>query len=345
MLTSENCNYNWRSLVKPRNICEDKSCSTTSYGRFILEPLEKGYGVTIGNALRRILLSSLYGAAITNLKIKGVSHEFSIIPYVKEDTSEVILNLKEVRIKLSDRIQKIGIIKKQGPSIVSAQDIQIDPSVKILNPNHYICTINKKGIFEAEMIIRHGRGYVPAIRNYDPSSPIGILPIDALFNPILKVNYTINNTKLGQQIDYDRLTLEIWTDESIEPADALSLSAKILKEHLQLLINFQEEEEEEEEQDEVSPIIENNDQDNRLDENLCRSVNELELSVRSSNCLANANIRLIGDLVQKTESEMLKTKNFGRKSLKEIKEILSEMGLSLGMSIANWPFDLNSHDE
>ena len=336
MLISEECNYSWKNQIKPRNIFIDKSCLSKSYGRFIIEPLEKGYGVTLGNSLRRILLSSLYGAAITNIKIENAPHEFCSIPFIKEDVSEILLNFKEVRFKLPNRSPKTAFIKKNGSGNISSQDIYVsDPTVKILTPNIHICTITHEyGNFEAELLIQHGRGYVPALNNYDPTSSSGSLPIDASFNPILKVNYTINNTKLGQEIDYDRLIIEIWTDESIEPADALSISAKILKEHLQLFINFHEKKEE---KPLPPPPAEINPPADKLNENLNRSINELELSVRSSNCLANSNIKFIGELVQKTESEMLKTKNFGRKSLKEIKDILHEMGLSLGMRLSNWP--------
>jgi DNA-directed RNA polymerase subunit alpha len=291
--------------------------------------LERGYGVTLGNSLRRILLSSLQGAAITAVKIEGAQHEFVSLPDVKEDGTDIVLNLKEVAIRLHEGQQKIGHISKQGPCEVKAKDIEGDPSIEILDPEHHICTVAEGGVFKAELTIRRGRGYVPASQFREEDQPVGTIPIDALFSPIKKVNYHVTNARVGQQTDYDKLVMEVWTNGAVTAEDALGISAKIMKEQLSIFINFSED---------VEPEIpEAEEKSEKFNDNLLRSVEELELSVRSANCLANANIRFIGDLVQRTESEMLKTKNFGRKSLKEIKEILTEMGLSLGMKLDNWP--------
>lgn len=320
---------NWRTLIRPKNLIVDQDINSNEYGRFILEPLERGYGVTLGNALRRILLSSLQGAAISSIKIDGVQHEFTSLPYVKEDGVEIILNLKEINLRLYEVDCKIAHISKVGPCIITAKDIIADTSLEILNPEQYICTLSEGGSFNAELSIKSGRGYAPAKSVRDPEYPIGTIQIDSLFNPVRKVNYQITNARVGQQTDYDKLIMEIYTNGSVLPEDALGIAAKILKEQLSIFISFSEDEE---------PVLpEANQRMDKLTENLNRPVEELELSVRSANCLANANIRHIGDLVQRTENEMLKTKNFGRKSLKEIKEILSEMGLYLGMRISNWP--------
>jgi DNA-directed RNA polymerase subunit alpha len=297
------------------------------YGKVVAEPLERGFGLTLGNSLRRILLSSLQGAAITAVKIEGALHEFTSVPDVTEDVTDIVLNLKEVVIKAHSSKSHTARIDKEGPCEVKAGDIQADDQAVILNPDHVICTVPKGGRFSAELTIDVGRGYVPAERNKKPGQPIGTIAIDALFSPIKKVNYAVTNARVGQMTDYDKLTLEVWTNGSVKPTDAVAYAAKILKDQLSVFINFEEEEEPMEQESEEEP----------LNENLFRSVDELELSVRSANCLQNANIRLIGELVQKTEAEMLKTKNFGRKSLKEIKEILADMGLSLGMKIPNWP--------
>ena len=318
---------NWRDLIKPRSVPVDNDTLTDYYGKFAAEPLERGFGITLGNSLRRVLLSSLQGAAITSIKIEGALHEFTSVPDVVEDVTEIGLNLKEVVIKSHTQRTQTARIDKEGPCEVTAGDIQVSDQVEILNPDHVLCTVSKGGRFSAEVTIDVGRGYVPAERNKKPGTAIGTVPIDALFSPIRKVNYNVTNARVGQMTDYDKLTLEVWTDGSVKPADGVAFAAKILKDQLTVFINFEEEEEPLEQESEEEP----------LNENLFRSVDELELSVRSANCLQNANIRLIGELVQKTEAEMLKTKNFGRKSLKEIKEILSDMGLSLGMKIPNWP--------
>jgi len=320
---------NWQTLIKPKGIEAEQETLSPTYGRFHVEPLERGFGITIGNSLRRILLSSLQGAAITAVRIKGVLHEFSTLPGVREDVTDIILNTKEILVKLFSDGPETLTLKANKPGAVKAQDIQANPNVQILNPTQPIATLSKDGDLEIEMVVKRGRGYVPAERNREEEQPIGTIPLDALFSPIRKVNYTVTHSRVGQMTDYDRLTLEIWTNGGLAPADAMGYAAKILKDQLSAFINFDE-------GDAVpkAPAIE---EISSLNENLFKSVDELELSVRSANCLKNAEIRYIGDLVQKTEAEMLKTKNFGRKSLNEIKEILTEMGLSLGMKLENWP--------
>jgi DNA-directed RNA polymerase subunit alpha len=294
----------------------------------VCEPLERGFGITLGNSLRRVLLSSLQGAAITAVKIDGALHEFTSVPDVVEDVTTIVLNLKEVVVRAHSARTHVVRVEKDGPAEVRASDIQTGDQIEVLNPDHVICTVAKGGRFSAELTITVGRGYVPSERTKQPGQPIGTIAIDALYSPLRKVNYTVTNARVGQMTDYDKLTLEVWTDGSVKPQDAVAYAAKILKDQLTIFINFEEEPEA------VSSVKE---EDEPLNENLFRSVEELELSVRSANCLQNANIHLIGELVQRTESEMLKTKNFGRKSLKEIKEILADMGLSLGMRIDNWP--------
>jgi DNA-directed RNA polymerase subunit alpha len=294
----------------------------------VCEPLERGFGITLGNSLRRVLLSSLQGAAITAVKIDGALHEFTSVPDVVEDVTTIILNLKEVVVRAHSARTHVVRIEKDGPCEVKASDIQTGDQIDVLNPDHVICTVAKGGRFSAELTITVGRGYVPAERTKQPGQPIGNIAIDALYSPLRKVNYTVTNARVGQMTDYDKLTLEVWTDGSVKPQDAVAYAAKILKDQLTIFINFEEE-------PEATTSVK--EEDEPLNENLFRSVEELELSVRSANCLQNANIHLIGELVQRTESEMLKTKNFGRKSLKEIKEIHSDMGLSLGMRIDNWP--------
>jgi DNA-directed RNA polymerase subunit alpha len=317
---------NWRDLIKPKTVpVEDGS---THYAKFVCEPLERGFGITLGNALRRVLLSSLQGAAITAVKIDGALHEFTSVPDVVEDVTDIVLNLKEVVVRAHSPKTHVVRIDKEGPCEVTAGDIQVTDQIEVLNPKHVICTVSKGGRFSAELTINVGRGYVPADRNKTPGMAIGTVAIDALFSPIKKVNYTVTNARVGQITDYDKLTLEVWTNGSVKPQDAVAYAAKILKDQLSIFINFEEEEE---------TSAADSSEDEPLNENLFRSVEELELSVRSANCLQNANIHLIGELVQKTEAEMLKTKNFGRKSLKEIKEILADMGLSLGMKIDSWP--------
>ncbi|WP_438006069.1 DNA-directed RNA polymerase subunit alpha [Sorangium sp. So ce321] len=320
---------NWRDLIRPKGISIDAESGTQFYAKFTCEPLERGFGITIGNSLRRVLLSSLQGAAATAIRIEGALHEFTTVPDVVEDVSDIILNVKEVVFKAATPKTYSVRIDREGPGPVYARDIQLVDGLSVLNPDHLIAVLDKKGPLSMELTVNVGRGYVPAERNKTPTMPIGTIPIDALFSPIRKVNYTVQNARVGQVTDYDKLTLEVWTNGSVSPADAVAFAAKILKEQLSIWVNFEESEE-----TSYQAVMSD---DEPLNENLFRSVEELELSVRSANCLQNANITLIGELVQRTEQDMLKTKNFGRKSLKEIKEILANMGLSLGMKIDNWP--------
>jgi DNA-directed RNA polymerase subunit alpha len=319
---------NWRDLIKPKRL-QVEAENTETYGKFFAEPFERGFGTTLGNALRRVLLSSLQGAAITSVRIKGVLHEFSTIPGVTEDVTDVILNLKGVLLKLHGQESRNIRIVKKGAGIITAGDIITDSLVEILNPQHHIATCSQDADVEMDMVVSLGKGYTPAERNRDEKSPVGTIPIDAIFSPIRKVNYTVSNARVGQITDYDKLVLEVTTDGSVSPDDAIAYAAKILKEQLQIFINFDENLE----QSEQRP----GEEGRKINENLYRTVEELELSVRSANCLKNADIRLIGDLVQKSEAEMLKTQNFGRKSLNEIKDILAEMGLTLGMKLDNFP--------
>jgi DNA-directed RNA polymerase subunit alpha len=321
---------NWRELIRPRGITVDEA--STQYGKFVAEPFERGFGITVGNSLRRIMLSSLQGAAITAVRIDGVLHEFSSVPDVLEDVTEIILNLKEVRFKTHTLEPRIVRLEASGEGILTAGDIIEDPQVVVLNPEQHIATLSEGGKLVVEMTVRGGFGYVPAERNKMPNMPVGTIPIDSMFSPVRRVNYTVTNARVGQRTDYDRLVLEVWGDGSVAPADAVAYAAKILKEQLQIFINFDEE---------AEPEYEESKPENELlqNENLYRSVDELELTVRSSNCLQNANINIIGELVQKSEADMLKTKNFGRKSLREIKEILATMGLQLGMTLEGWDPD------
>ncbi|MCX7822697.1 MAG: DNA-directed RNA polymerase subunit alpha [Syntrophobacterales bacterium] len=321
---------NWKELIKPKGLKVEKASDSNRYAKFTCEPLERGFGITLGNALRRVLLSSLRGCAITSVKIEGVAHEFSSIPGVVEDVTDIILNLKGVRFKSKTDDPVTLRIDKSGEGIVKAGDIYGSSLITVLNPEHYICTLSKDAHIRMELRVKSGKGYVPAERNAEPTMPIGTIPIDAIFSPIERVSYTVTQARVGQMTDYDRLTMEIWTDGSVSPEDALAYAAKILKDQFTIFINFEEEHEiPKEEAPREEKVVWN--------ENLFRRVDELELSVRSANCLKNADIKYIGELVQKTESEMLKTKNFGRKSLNEIKEILAEMGLSLGMKLEGFP--------
>ncbi|MFC1642133.1 DNA-directed RNA polymerase subunit alpha [Myxococcota bacterium] len=319
---------NWRDLIRPKAIQVEPETASESYGKFVCEPLERGFGITIGNSLRRVLLASLQGAAITAVRIDGALHEFTTIADVIEDVTDIVLNLKEVVIKAEAPRTYSVRLEKEGPGPVKAGDIQLVDGLRILNPDHHLATLDKKGPLSMELVINVGRGYVPAERNKNPTMPLGTVPIDALFSPIRKVNYTVQNARVGQVTDYDRLILEVWTNGAVRPSDAAAFAAKILREQLSIWINFEETEE--------SSYQASGSEEEPLNENLFRSVDELELSVRSANCLQNANITLIGELVQKSEQDMLKTKNFGRKSLKEIKEILGTMGLGLGMKFDNW---------
>jgi len=320
---------NWETLIKPKAFEVEEETLTSTYGRFHVEPFERGFGITIGNSLRRILLSSLQGAAITTASIKGVLHEFSTIPGVREDVTDIILNIKEILVKMHSLGPEVLRLKVTKAGEVKAGDIEPNANVEILNPDHHLATLSADGEMEIEMTVKWGRGYVPAERNREEGQPIGTIPIDALFSPIRRVNYNVTHTRVGQLTDYDRLTMEVWTNGSVAPRDAVAFAAKILKEQLSVFINFDEEE--------AAPKSIPKEEKTSLNENLFRSVDELELSVRSANCLKNAEIHYIGDLVQKTEAEMLKTKNFGRKSLNEIRDILAEMGLGLGMKLDGWP--------
>ena len=314
----------WRGFQKPKRLATDTETLTDKYGRFYAQPFERGFGTTIGNALRRVLLSSIEGAAVTAVKIEGVLHEFQSIPGVVEDATDIILNLKQVPFKLNGEGPKAIYLKADQPGDVTSGMIEADGDVEVLDKNVHIATVSEGGKLDMEMRLKRGRGYVSADKNFDEDLGLGFIPIDSVHSPVRKVNYTVEAARLGQITDYDKLDIEIWTNGSIAPADALGLAAKLLKDHMTIFINFEEELETEASREE-KPQIKN--------ENLNRSVEELELSVRSYNCLKNANIQTIGELVQKTETEMLKTKNFGRKSLNEIKEILASMGLSLGMKI------------
>ncbi len=318
---------NWRDLIRPKKLEVEDTSLHSSYGKFNCEPLERGYGITLGNSLRRVLLSSLQGAAVTTIRLEGALHEFTTIEGVVEDVTDIILNIKALRLRMDDATPRTLTIDRQGDGPVVAGDIEVPTGVTALDPEQHIATLSKGGHLRMEMTCEMGRGYCTADQNKSEGQPIGVIPIDSLFSPIQKVNYRVNNARVGQRTDYDRLVLEVWTDGSVQPDDAVAFAAKILKEQLTIFINREEIEEKE------APT---RTEEDKLNEYLWRSVDELELSVRSANCLQNANIHYIGDLVQKTEAEMLKTKNFGRKSLKEIKEILAQMGLALGMKIPNW---------
>ena len=317
----------WRDLIQPKGFEIDRDHLREDYGRFTVRPLERGYGTTLGNSLRRILLSSMMGSAVTAVKFEGVLHEFSTIPDVLEDVSDIILNLKDVRFRQFVAEPITLKIEKSGAGEVTAADIQTSDKVEVLNPEQHIANLSDNANFSAEIIVEFGRGYV-STEGRTADLPVGFIGVDALHSPIRRVNYQVNAARVGQRTDYDSLSLEVWTDGSIKPEEAVALGSKIMKEQLQVFINFEEDmEPKEEETESATP---------QLNENLFRSVDDLELSVRSANCLKNANIRFIGELVTRSEAEMLKTKNFGRKSLNEIKEILSEMGLALGMKV-DWP--------
>jgi DNA-directed RNA polymerase subunit alpha len=320
---------NWREFIRPRRLEVEEDSHTNTYGRFSCEPLERGFGTTLGNSLRRVLLSSLYGAAITSVRISGVLHEFSTIPGVREDVADVVLNLKEVRLRMHSEGPKVLRAHKKGEGVLLAGDLVSDSqTVELMNPEHVICMLGAEADVEIEATVSSGKGYVLAEKNKTEEMPIGTIPIDSIFSPIRRVNYTVTPARVGRETDFDRLNLEVWTDGALDPTDAVAYAAKILKEQLSIFINF-------EETREVLPATA--EEPEPLNAALFRSVDELELSVRSANCLQNANIRFIGELVQRTEAEMLKTKNFGRKSLNEIKETLTSLGLSLGMTIENLP--------
>jgi DNA-directed RNA polymerase subunit alpha len=324
---------NWRDLIRPKNLLVDRDSMSDRYGKFLAEPLERGFGITLGNSLRRVLLSSLQGAAICAVRLEGALHEFTAIPDVVEDVTDMILALKEVQLKTHANEPRVLKIDVKAPDKteyqVTAKDLVGDDGVQILNADHPICTVSPGGKLAMEVMVKRGRGYVPADKNKAPNMAVGWIPIDSLFSPIRKCSFNVTHSRVGQVTDYDKLTLEVWTDGSVSPEDAVALAAKILKEQLTVFINFEE--------DQEFDLAEEHPQESKLNENLLRSVDELDLSVRAENCLQAANIKYIGDLVLKSEAEMLKTKNFGRKSLKEIKELLAEMGLTLGMRLDNWP--------
>ncbi len=313
----------WKGFQRPKRLIADTETLTDKYGRFQAQPFERGFGTTIGNALRRVLLSSIEGAAITAVKIEGVMHEFSSIPGVVEDATDIILNLKQIPLKMNVEDAKTLYLNVDQPGEVTSRMIQEDPDVEILDKDVYLATVSEGGSLHIEMRVQLGRGYVSAEKNFDEDLPIGYIPVDSVHSPIRKVNYIVEAARLGQMTDYDKLTLDVWTNGSISPQDAVGFASKLLKDHMTIFINFEEPAETEGGTPEKLSVMRN--------ENLDRSVEELELSVRSYNCLKNANITTIRELVQKTEPDMLKTKNFGRKSLNEIKEILGLMGLGLGM--------------
>jgi len=321
----------WKGFQKPKRLEVDREDQTETFGRFTAQPFERGFATTVGNALRRVLLSSIEGAAITAVRVEGVLHEFSPIPGAMEDTTDLILNLKRVPLKMHVEHPKTLLLKTSSPGEVRAKDITPDPDVEILDPEAYIATLGQGSTLSVEMRVKQGRGYVSADKNFDEDLSIGWIPVDSVHSPIKKVNYFVENARVGQATDYEKLTLEVWTNGAVSPRDAVGLAAKLMKDHLTIFINIEEE-------DEVEEPAELPEHDREVwSEKLNKSVDEMELSVRSYNCLKNANIRTIGELVQKSEAEMLKTKNFGRKSLNEIKEILAGMGLSLGMKLDNWP--------
>ena len=314
----------WKGFQKPKRLATDTETLTDKYGMFWAQPFERGFGTTVGNALRRVLLSSIEGAAVTAVKIEGVLHEFQSIPGVVEDATDIILNLKQIPFKLSGDAPKAIYLRADQPGVVTSGMIEADADVEVLDKDVYIATVSEGGKLDMEMRLKRGRGYIAADKNFDSDLGIGFIPVDSVHSPVRKVNYAVDAARLGQITDYDKLTLEVWTNGSVLPADAIGLAAKLIKDHMSIFINFEEE-------IERSAIeIAAGSQPNEV---LYRPVDELELSVRSANCLQNADIKYIGELVQKTEGEMLKTKNFGRKSLNEIKEILAGMGLSLGMRL------------
>ncbi len=319
---------NWQELIKPNGLQVTSEHDDTRKATVVAEPLERGFGLTLGNALRRILLSSLWGSAVTSMQIEGVLHEFSSIAGVREDVTDIILNIKGLAVQISSEGAKRVTLNADGPGEVTAAKIVTGPDVEVTNPDLVICHLDVGAKINMEMTVDSGKGYVPAERNREEDSPIGLIPIDAIFGPVRKVAYRVENTREGQKLDYDKLTLEIETNGTVRPEDAVAFAARILQDQLQLFINF---EEPGETKQEITPEVP------KFNRNLLRKVDELELSVRSANCLKNDNIIYIGDLVQKTEGEMLRTPNFGRKSLNEIKEVLAQMGLHLGMKVTDWP--------
>ena len=319
---------NWKEIIKPSKLHVKNDANKDNTSTIIAEPLERGYGVTLGNALRRILLSSLQGSAITSMYVQGVLHEFSSIPGVREDLTDIILNVKGIKVRMDyNGVKKINL-NIDGPSTVTAGMIECPSEVEIMNKDHVICTLDQGAKLVIEFTVENGKGYVPSAVNRKEDAPIGVIPVDAIYSPVVQVAYNVDNARVGQQTDYDKLSLTVTTDGSITPEDAVAFSARIMQDQLSNFINFEDPEEEE-----APEVLE----DLPFNKNLLRKVDELELSVRSANCLKNDNIVYIGDLVQRSEPEMLRTPNFGRKSLNEIREVLKVMGLELGMNVENWP--------
>lgn len=319
---------NWTDLIKPNKLVIEPGSVPGRTATIVAEPLERGFGLTLGNALRRVLLSSLQGAAVTSIKIDGVLHEFSSIPGVREDVTDIVLNIKSMALKMHGEGPKRMHLNAQGPVEVTAKMIETGHDIEVMDPNHVLCTLDSGASIRMELTVETGKGYVPASANRPEDAPIGLIPVDALYSPVRKVSYKVENTREGQILDYDKLTMQMETNGAIKPDDALAYAARILQDQLQLFINFEEPKAESREKIASEP---------EFNPNLLRRVDELELSVRSANCLKNDNIVYIGDLIQKTEAEMLRTPNFGRKSLNEIKEVLAQMGLHLGMHVPNWP--------
>jgi DNA-directed RNA polymerase subunit alpha len=323
----------WKGFQKPKRLEVDRDALTDQFGRFYAQPFERGFATTVGNALRRVLLSGIEGAAVSAVRVEGVLHEFSPIPGAMEDTTDLILNLKRVPLKMHVDHPKTLMLRTSEPGEVRGKHITPDPDIEILDPEAYIATLGSGSTLSVEIRIKPGRGYISADKNFDEDLSIGWIPLDSVHSPVKKVNYFVDQARVGQATDYEKLTLEVWTNAAVSPRDAVGLAAKLMKDHLQIFINIEEEEEETE-----GVVVEVSDEEkSALWDKLGKSVDEMELSVRSYNCLKNANIRTIGELVQRSEAEMLKTKNFGRKSLNEIKEILGGMGLSLGMKLDDWP--------
>ena len=319
---------NWTDLIKPNKLMVEPGADAQRAATIVAEPLERGFGLTLGNALRRVLLSSLQGAAVTSIKIDGVLHEFSSIPGVREDVTDIVLNIKALALRMHGDGPKRMMLQAKGPGEVRASMIQTGHDIEIMDPNLVICTLDSGTEIKMELTVESGKGYVPSSANRPEDAPIGLIPVDALYSPVRKVSYKVENTRAGQILDYDKLTMTVETDGTVRPEDAVAYAARILQDQLQLFINFEEPKAEMREKVQIEP---------EFNPNLLRRVDELELSVRSANCLKNDNIVYIGDLIQKTEAEMLRTPNFGRKSLNEIKEVLSQMGLHLGMHVPNWP--------
>lgn len=320
----------WRELIKPKSLEVEEKTLTSTYGRFVGEPFERGFGTTLGNALRRVLLSSMSGAAITKVRIKGVLHEFSTVPGVTEDVTDILLNLKEVRFRLRESETETARLEVRGERAVTATDLVAGVQVEVLNPSAHLATLGKGARLELEAIIRRGRGYVTAEHHKSEEDPIGTIPLDAAFSPVRKVNFTITNARVGQRTDYERLSLEVWTDGSIRPPEAVAAAARVLQNQLAIFVGLAEEGEwrGEEREEPVASLT---------NENLYRPIEELNFSVRSANCLQSADLRYVGELVQRSENDLLKTKNFGRKSLNEIQETLHSLGLELGMRLENFP--------